>query len=127
MNEQRASRCSGEAMEPRRASAMPSGLGKRQINRDRQTSSLGIDITNLNTTFMCKEDLVALAVRLDADVVLDIIRMRYKWLDEEGLQHTANTADTSLLISAFRNPLLDLGPVSILRSKRPLFPRRLMS
>jgi hypothetical protein len=57
--------------------------GEGLANGDRQTESLGVNIANVNATFVREEDLVAFALRVDTDVVFSVGRVREEGLDNE--------------------------------------------
>jgi hypothetical protein len=56
------------------------------IDGDRKREGLCIDISNINTAFMSKQDVIALAGGVYANVVFRIRRMRQEWLYDEVLQ-----------------------------------------
>jgi hypothetical protein len=56
------------------------------VDRDVQDESLGVDITNVNTTFVCEQDNIALTLRVDANVVLGIRGMGEERLNDEVVE-----------------------------------------
>jgi hypothetical protein len=59
---------------------------ERGVNADIKPKGFGIDVANIDTTFMGEENRIALTVRVDADVELGICRMRKEWLQDEVVE-----------------------------------------
>jgi hypothetical protein len=109
---------------------------------DDNLGSLGIDITDVNTTFMIEQDVVSFTFRVDVDVVLRLLGMRNKWLDEEIGQVSLDMLDlekTLMRVSSEKGCLtccslparssihFRLSSQPLLRHKSPLLPRRLIN
>ena len=56
---------------------------ERLADEDVQLERLGVDIANINTTFVGEEDSVTLALRCDADIIFCVWRVREERLDNE--------------------------------------------
>lgn len=57
---------------------------------DAESQRLGVDVTNVNTTFMGEENSVTLALRVDADIVLGVGRVGKEGLENEVVQSSGN-------------------------------------
>lgn len=64
---------------------------ERCINGEVENESLGIDITNINTTLVGEEDAVTLALRVDANVIFGVGRMRKERFDDKVVQGTSDS------------------------------------
>src|SRR6266403_726127 len=77
---------------------------ERLVNEDVQLEGLGVDITNINATFVGEEDAVTLALGCYADIIFCS-----RWVGEEGLDnevgecasHGRDLMDRSLLVQIF--------------------------
>lgn len=67
--------------------------GELVLDLDLELESLCVDIADLDTSLVGEENVVAIAVRVDADVVLGVGGVGDEWLDEEGLEDTSNGVD----------------------------------
>lgn len=56
---------------------------ERLADENVQLERLGVDIANINTTFVGEEDRVTLALRRDADIIFCVWRVREERLDNE--------------------------------------------
>ena len=56
---------------------------ERRIDREAEFESLGVNITDVNTTFVSKENIVALSCGVNADIVLGIGRVGEEGFDDE--------------------------------------------
>jgi len=54
------------------SSSDPVATGKRLANENVQLERLGVDISNIDTTFVGEEDTVTLALGCDADIIFCI-------------------------------------------------------
>ena len=54
--------------------------GERTVNANVESKGFGIDITNIDTTFMGEEDGIALAIGVYAYIKLGVGRVREEWL-----------------------------------------------
>jgi len=54
------------------SSSDPVATGERLANEDVQLEGLGVDISNIDTTFVGEEDTVTLALGCDADIIFRI-------------------------------------------------------
>lgn len=57
---------------------------------DLELKGLGVNIANLDTTLVSEEDVVSIAIRVDANVVFSVGGVGDERLDEEGLENTSN-------------------------------------
>jgi hypothetical protein len=57
-------------------------IGERLVNENVQLECLGVNIPNINATFVGEEDSVTLALGCDADIIL-----RIRWMREEGFKN----------------------------------------
>ena len=71
----------------------------RRYNGDGEleTQSLGVDITNVHTTFMGEKNGVTLAARVDADVVFGVCGVRQEGLDDEGGEGSSSVLDLKIV------------------------------
>lgn len=71
------------------------GLAVWQLaaDRDEQLNSLGIDVSNINSSFVSEENDVAFTNRVDADVELGLGRVRQERLDDEGVEGANSLLD----------------------------------
>ena len=74
--------------------------GERGANRDGEDESLGIDIANVHASLVSEEDRVALACRIDADVIFGVGRVRQEWFDDEIVQGSRDGLDLRSIIAA---------------------------
>lgn len=65
--------------------------GERFIDRDFEHKSLGIDVTNVNTTLVGEENAITLALRVDANVVFSVRRVGKERLDNKVVQGACNS------------------------------------
>lgn len=64
--------------------------GERFVDSNLENESLGIDVTNVNTTLVREEDAITLALRVDADIVFGVGRVRKERFDDEVVQGTSD-------------------------------------
>ena len=64
--------------------------GERLANVDREAHGLGVNVADVDTTFVREEDIVALAGRVDADIVLGVGRVGKEGLENEVVQSSGN-------------------------------------
>jgi hypothetical protein len=67
--------------------------GEWLVDRDIKDESFGIDVTDVNTTLVSEENAVALALRINADVVFSVRGMREEGFNNEvvkGASHSLN-------------------------------------
>jgi hypothetical protein len=64
-------------------------LVRRELfqNRDEEFLRFGVNVTNIDSSFVSKEDLVTFTNGLDADVEFGFLRVGDKRLDEEGVEN----------------------------------------
>lgn len=62
-------------------------------DRNGETESLGVDISDIDTTFVSEKDFVTFTSRVDADVEFGVGRMGEERLDDEGAEGTGNSLD----------------------------------
>ena len=67
--------------------------GDRLVHADLEGQRLRIDVANINASLVRKEDIVAITVRVDADVVLGVGRMREEGLDDEVVESARDRLD----------------------------------
>jgi hypothetical protein len=58
-------------------------IGERLANENVQLECLGVNITNINATFVGEEDSVTLALGCDADIILCTRWVGEEWLENE--------------------------------------------
>lgn len=97
-----------------------------EVDGNEQFLGLGVDITNVDTTFVSEEDPIALIRQLfvsgilegityltdgvDVDVVFGILGVRDKRLDEELTEDTRDSLDLNVLARTSLNPFFGLRP-----------------
>ena len=59
---------------------------KLPVNRNMNLKSLGVNITNINTTFMVKQNVFTLSIRIQANIKLFLLCVWAKWLDDKVIQ-----------------------------------------
>lgn len=71
------------------------GLARRELlgDGDVEDEGLGVDVSDIDTTFVGEEDGVALALGGDADVVLGVGGVGQEGLDDEVVQGSCNRFD----------------------------------
>jgi hypothetical protein len=101
-----------------------------EVNGDQNLLSLGIDITDVDTTFVSEENPVTLSFisvcfrsnlecgtylshRVDVNVVFGVLGVRNKWLDQELAEEALDVLDLLLLASAFCDPSTSIGPALV--------------
>ena len=73
--------------------------GEGGVDGNLELERLGIDITDVDTTFVREENVVALSLGVDADVVLGIRRVRQERLDDEVVQRAGHRLNLIRVIS----------------------------
>lgn len=69
------------------------GGGELVLDLDLELECLCIDITDLDASLVGEEDVVTVAVRVDADIVLSVGGVGDEGLDKEGLENTGDGVD----------------------------------
>lgn len=69
------------------------GCWESILDLDLEFEGLGIDIADLDTSLVGEEDVVSVAIRVDADVVFSVGGMGDEGLDEEGLEDAIDRVD----------------------------------
>lgn len=69
------------------------------VDGEAKLEGLGIDITNVDTALVSEENVVALSLGVDADVVLGIRRVRQERLDDEVVQRAGHRLNLIRVIS----------------------------
>lgn len=64
--------------------------GESISDLDLELKGLGVNIANLDTTLVGEQDVVSIAIRVDANVVFSVGGVGDERLDEEGLEDTGN-------------------------------------
>jgi hypothetical protein len=82
------------------------------------SGSLGIDIADIDTSFMGEQNLIAFTLRVDADIVLGVAGMGQEGLDNKVVQCTSNRLDLNGLSGAFDDPGLALLP-ALVQAQQP--------
>jgi hypothetical protein len=76
----------------------------RLVNSDQKLHSLGVDISDFDTTFVSEEDPVAFTGRVDADIVFGFLGMGQERLDDERVQGTGDLFDLTRLAGEVLDP-----------------------
>ena len=66
---------------------------ERRADGKAECERLSVDITNVDTAFVGKEDLVALTLGVDADAVLGVGRVREEGLEDEVVESACDCLD----------------------------------
>jgi len=86
------------------------GKGQRLVDGHKEAVGLAVDVANVDAALVVEEDLVSLALRVDADIVLVRGLVRHKGLDDERLEHAADVAGGHGLVESLADPLLGVVP-----------------
>lgn len=68
-------------------------VGKLASNGDEELDSLGVDISDLDSSLVGEEDDISLTNGVDADVELGVGRVGKERLDDEGVESTGGLLD----------------------------------
>ena len=74
------------------------GLARRNrlVHADLESQCLCVDVANVDTTLMGEEDVVAITVRIDADVVLGVGRMGEEGFNDEVVESARDGLDLDI-------------------------------
>ena len=86
---------------------------ERVVDGDQQLERLGVDIADLDTTFVSEENPVSLSGRVDTNVVLGVSRVRRERLDDEGVKGTSGGFDCHWLAGLGLDPSASLLPLLV--------------
>jgi len=57
--------------------------GERLVDGDVEDKSFGVDVADVDATFVCEEDRVAFALGVNTDIILGVGRMGLEGLDDK--------------------------------------------
>mmetsp|Transcript_3441 Transcript_3441/g.13652 ORF Transcript_3441/g.13652 Transcript_3441/m.13652 type:complete len:488 (-) Transcript_3441:84-1547(-) len=86
----------------------------------REANCLGVNVSNVHSTLVVEEELVGLAMRLDADVVLIALVVGHERFHNERLENAGDTLHLRLASDAFVHPVLHLRPALVDRQETSL-------
>jgi hypothetical protein len=73
------------------------------------TYCFGINIAYINTPLRIKQNLLSILFILNTNVILIVLSMWHKRLNDEMIQLTTSLVDLDHLLHAFTDPCLDFG------------------
>jgi hypothetical protein len=94
--------------------------GEGLVDLDKELESLGVDVSDLDTTLVGEQDPVTLSGRVDADVVLGVGRVRGEGLNDEGVKGTGGLLDSDGLSSSLLDPSASGLPLLVEREQTSL-------
>ena len=80
-----------DVLEERACECLP--RRERRADRDLEGKRLGIDVADVDTAFVCEQDVIALTLGVDADIVLRVRRMREEGLEDEVVESAGDGLD----------------------------------
>ena len=66
---------------------------ERRADRDLKGKRLRIDVADVDTAFVCEQDVITLTLGVDADIVLRVRRMRKEGLKDEVVESAGDGLD----------------------------------
>jgi hypothetical protein len=71
--------------------------GKGRVDGDIELEGFGVDIADIDTTFVCEQDGVTFTCGVDADVILGVRWVREERLDDEVVESASDGLDLDLM------------------------------